>query len=176
MMLQLDAQSADCRVLTLCEGLLSALAHDLELRVTCLTIAVDEERRAVDARFDATSLRVVYAMRGGRPLPDALGPSERAQIEATIVRDVLDAARFPEIRFTSSGVAEEAGGLRVTGTLALHGHERTLVLPVRAEGDRFVAETVVHQPDFGIRPYAAMLGTLRVKPDVTVRVTMRRPR
>jgi polyisoprenoid-binding protein YceI len=175
-MLQLDAQSADCRVLTFCEGLLAAVAHDLELCVTSLTIAVDEERRAVDARFDATSLRVLQALRGGRPLPDALGPSERAQIEATIVRDVLDATRFPEIRFTSSGVAEEPGGFRVTGTLALHGHERALALPVRADGDSFVAETVLHQPDFGIRPYTAMLGTLRVKPAVTVRVTMRRPR
>ena len=30
----------------------------------------------------------------------------------------------------------------------------------------------VHQPDFGIRPYSAMLGTLRGQADVSVRVVL----
>jgi len=32
--------------------------------------------------------------------------------------------------------------------------------------------TRLHQPDFGIRPYSAMLGTLRVDADVVVRVVI----
>jgi len=174
--MRFDAETADCRVFTYRDGLLSMVAHDLELRVTRLTLDVDEAAHTAVATFDATSLRVVQALRDGRPLPDALGANERAQIERSIVGEVLDAAKFPEIRFASTAVADAPGGFRVTGTLALHGRERTIVVPVRVDGDVAVAEVGVHQPDFGIRPYSAMLGALRVKPDVTVRLTVRRRR
>ena len=170
-----DADAADCRVFTYRDGLLSMVAHDLDLRVTRLALDVDEAARTVAATFDPTSLRVVQALRDGRPLPDALGASERAQIERSIASDVLDAARFPEIRFASTAVTEVSGGFRVSGTLALHGCERAIVVTVRVEGDVAVAEATLHQPDFGIRPYSAMLGALRVKPDVGVRLTARRP-
>jgi len=173
--MRFDAEAADCRVFTYREGLLSMVAHDLELRVTRLTLDVDEAARTVAATFDPTSLRVVQALRDGRPLPDALGANDRAQIERSIVADVLDAARFPEIRFASTAVAETPGGVRVTGTLALHGRERPLEVSVRLDADVAVAEAPLHQPDFGIRPYSAMLGALRVKPDVVVRLTVQRP-
>ena len=117
----------------------------------------------------------MQALRDGRPLPDALGTNERAQIERTIAAEVLDAARFPEIRFASTAVAEAPGGFRASGTLALHGCERPIDVSVRLDGDVAVAEATVHQPDFGIRPYAAMLGALRVKPGVLVQLSVRRP-
>jgi hypothetical protein len=37
-----------------------------------------------------------------------------------------------------------------------------------------VAEVKIHQPDFGIKPYTAALGALKVKPDVLVRVSVPR--
>lgn len=46
---RLDASSADCFVFTYKEGLLSAVAHDLKLRVTRFTI--DTEGDAVRAEF-----------------------------------------------------------------------------------------------------------------------------
>ena len=58
------------------------------------------------------------------------------------------------------------------GALALCGATRELVIPVRRDGDRLRAEVTIHQPAFGIRPYTAMLGTLRVRPDVIVRVSV----
>ena len=173
--LRFDADAADCRVFTYRDGLLSMVAHDLELRVTRLTVEVDEAARTVAATVDPTSLRVVQALRDGRPLPDALGANDRAQIERSIAGDVLQAARFPEIRFVSTAVADAPGGFRVTGTLVLCGREQTVVVPVRRDGNVAVAEATLHQPDFGIRPYSAMLGALRVKPDVAVRLTVRRP-
>ncbi len=172
--MRVDAEAADCRVFTYRDGLLSMVAHDLELRVTRLALDVDETARTVVATFDATSLRVLQALRDGRALPDALGANDRAQIERSIVGEVLQAARFPEIRFASTAVADAPGGLQVTGTLSLCGREQSFVVPVRLDGDVAVAEVTVHQPDFGIRPYSAMLGALRVKPDVTVRLTVRR--
>jgi hypothetical protein len=34
-----------------------------------------------------------------------------------------------------------------------------------------VAEFRIDQRDFGIKPYSAMLGTLKIKPEVVVRVS-----
>ena len=173
-MLHFDADSADCRVFTFRDGLLSMMAHDLELRVTHFALDVDEDRRAVTARFDATSLRVVQASRDGRPMPDALGARERAQIERSVGGDVLHAERFPEVVFASTSATERPGGFAVTGTLTLHGVSRPVDVDVRLDGDRAVAEARVHQPDFGVKPFTAMLGALKVKPDVVVRVTATR--
>ena len=46
------------------------------------------------------------------------------------------------------------------------------IIDLYGAADILVAEVSLHQPDFGIKPYSAMLGTLRVKPDVTVVVSL----
>lgn len=163
---------AVCRVLSYREGLLSRLGHDLELDVTRFEIEVDERARAVVARFDPGSLRVLRAMRDGQELPDALSDADRATIEQHARGDVLDAGHYPEIRFTSSAVADAGGGWDVAGTLALHGVERQIIVQVRPEGGRMVASVPLDQDDFGIRPFSALLGALKVKPDVTVRLSL----
>ena len=155
------------------EGLLSAAAHDLLLRVEVFEIAIDRESRSVVARLDARSLRVVTAMRDGRALRGALRPADVREIEATVAREILRASRHPEIRFGSTAIAPApGGGWDVRGSLTLVGATRPLTLAVRRDGDRLATEATVHQPDFGIRPYRAMLGALRVRPDVHVRASV----
>jgi len=169
---RLDASSAECLVFTYKEGLLSAVAHDLKIRVTKFVIDVDAATRAISASFDAASLRVVCAMRDGKESPGNLTVANKREIEGNIVRDVLDARRYPEIRFVSSAVEEKAGAYLVKGRLALHGHERQLRVQVRKAADHYIAEARIHQPDFGIRPYTALFGTLKVQADVAVRVVV----
>ena len=171
-MSRIDPESAECLVFTYKEGLLSAVAHDLKLRVTRFSIDVDDEHRAIDARFEAASIRVVAAMRDGAEAPAALGEADRRKIEQNLAADVLDAARHPEIRFTSRSVTPDGDGYRVEGDLALHGQTRHITLRTRAEGGRQIAELTLHQPDFGIKPFSAMMGTLRIKPDVRVRIAV----
>jgi polyisoprenoid-binding protein YceI len=173
--LHYDASVARCTVLTWREGLLSAVGHDLVLAVTRFEIEVDDVARRVEARFDAGSLHVVSARRDGHELPGALGGSERRQIDEAVARDVLDADRHPEIRFASTAVDDDGPGFRARGALALHGVERPLVIPVRREGACWVAEARLHQPDYGIVPYRALLGALRVRADVLVRVELPAP-
>jgi polyisoprenoid-binding protein YceI len=165
-------ETAVCEVLTFREGFLSAMAHDLLLRVGAFELVVDPAAPLVSARIDAGSLRVVTALRDGRPLPGALRPADVREIEATIAGTVLRASRFPEIRFTSTAVSRVGDGYDVRGALVLCGATGELSIPIRREGERLRADVTVHQPDFGIRPYAAMLGTLRVRPDVIVRVSV----
>jgi polyisoprenoid-binding protein YceI len=169
-----DATSAECLVFTYKEGLLSAVAHDLEIRVQRLDVDVDDATLAVRARFDAASLKVVAAVRDGAPQPGALGDADRLKIEQSIREDVLHSREHPEIRFVSTAVTREGERVHITGDLTLHGKTRPLTLAARALGDRIVAEARLHQPDFAIKPYSAMLGTLKIKPDVLVRCSLPR--
>ena len=171
-MIRLGPPAAECRVFTHREGLLSSFGHDLELAVTRFDVRVDEAARRVDASFDAASLRVVRALRDGAEVPGGVSDADRRSIEENVRRDVLDARRFPEIRYRSSRVVDVEGGFDVTGRLLLHGEERDVPVTLRRAGDRYVADVRLHQPDFGIRPYSAFLGAIRVKPDVLVRLAV----
>lgn len=162
-----DAGTAECLVYTYKDGLLSAVAHDLQIRVTDFHIDIDPQEGAISGRFDARSLRVVSAVKDGRPT-DALGDKDKKEIEKTIAADVLHPDKHSHITFTSSGVRENNGGMEVRGTLQLHGTEKTITFPVREIDGNYVADVPLHQPDFGIKPYSAMMGTLKIKPEVRV--------
>jgi len=164
----LDASTAECLVFTEKEGLLSGVAHDLKLRVERFRLRIDDD--SVEAEFDAASLRVVCARSGSADLPGVLSAKDRAEIETNIAGKVLQTGTYPSIRFRSTSVMAVEGGFRVEGTLTIRGRERPLVALVRKDGDRAVAECAIHQPDFGIQPYSAMFGALKVKPGVTVRI------
>lgn len=172
--MEFDAENTDCRVRTYVQGALSAMGHDLELRVGRLRIEVDDASGAIRATFDPSSLQVVGAMKGGARDPGALGAADRRKIEANIRKDVLHPSKHPEIRFESSSVDAGSGVHHVRGELTLHGTTRTVAFDVIEHPDRYEARVPLHQPDFGIRPYKAPLGVLKVKPEVLVLVTARR--
>jgi polyisoprenoid-binding protein YceI len=169
-MYSIDQTKADCFVFTFKEGLLSAVAHDLKIRVTRFAIEVDEAARRVEGRFDAGSLRVACAMQDGVESKGTLSADQKRDIETNIVNDVLEAKKHPEAHFVSSAVEEDDGGFRVQGQLSLHGKRKSVTVVVRKDRNRYVASARVHQPDFGIRPYTAFLGTLKVKPDVEIQI------
>jgi hypothetical protein len=169
MPVRFDAASAECLVFTQKAGLLSGVAHDLKLRVERFEVTLEDG--AISARFDAASLRVVCAQQGGRDAPQALSARDRGEIEATIVRDVLDARRHPLIEFRSTRVERQGAAARIEGSLRLRGRERPISFEAVRDGDRATVGVRLHQPDFGIRPYTAMLGALKIKPDVEVRLT-----
>ena len=95
-MTRYDSTSAECFVLTFKEGLLSAIAHDLQIRVGTFDLEVDDETHAITARFDAASLSVVTAMHDGAPKPGALSDADKHKIGQSIASDVLDVSSHGE--------------------------------------------------------------------------------
>lgn len=154
------------------EGVLSPLAHDLVLRVADFEVDIDLQGGHVTARFDPRSLQVVDAAKNGAPVHGTLKEKDKRQIEENIRKEVLASDRYEAIRYLGTSVTPEADGFRIQGKLHLHGKQRELPLLSRAQGDMQVIEAKIHQPDFGIRPFTAMMGTLKVKPDVTVCVAL----
>ncbi len=171
-MARYDATTAECLVFTYKEGVLSAIAHDLKHRVTAFTVDVDDRTGAIDARFDARSLRVECVMRAGREAPGSLRDDQKREIEGNVIKDVLHARRHPEIRFVSREVEPQGEGLRVVGTLSLHGVDRRLEAVARRDGERLVASVPIHQPDYGIQPYRALLGALKIQPTLRVQLSI----
>lgn len=165
-----DQSQAECLVFTFKEGLLSKIAHDLKVRVT--RFSVDVTPTAVRAEFDLNSLRVVNAMKDGAENPEALSDSDKTKIAEQIVKDVLQADQHPTAVFSSRSVTRRGdGGYSIAGDLSLHGVTKAIQAETKVEGNQQVASLELHQPDYGITPFKAMMGTLKVKADVVVRLS-----
>ena len=166
-----DATNTECLIFTYKEGLLSAIAHDLKIKVSQLQLQISEDHQ-IEAKFTAGSLRVVNAMQAGSENASALSDSDKKKIEHTIAEEVLHSARFAEIKFVSTSVKPAGEGYQIEGQLSLHGQTKGVAFTTRREGGRHTAEVKLHQPDFGIKPYSAMLGTLKIKPEITLKLSV----
>ena len=153
-------RAAEVFVYTFKEGLLSAVAHDLKIRVA--GVDVDADDTSVKATFDAASLKVVTTRKDGVDNAGLLPTVMYGEIEKNIRHDVLRSDKFPRITFEST----EVGAGEVRGKLTLCGTTREIRCP--RQGDR--VEVRLDVRDFGMKPYSAMLGTLKVKPEVVVEV------
>lgn len=170
-----DAQRAEVLVHTFREGVLSPVGHDLELFASALTLDVDESSGIVEARVDARALKLRGAVVDGHVVPGRISPGDTRTIEGNTYEDVLAVARHPEIRF-SGKIAREtpSGGHTVEGTLTLHGVSRPLAFSTERVGDLETADVPLEQTDFGIKPFRAMLGALRVRSRVVVKLRISR--
>ncbi|MDF1562713.1 MAG: YceI family protein [Deltaproteobacteria bacterium] len=161
---------ARCEINTFKEGLLSRVAHDLAIAVERFEVTIGPEGE-LEASFAADSLKTLHALKKGAPAPKALSAKDLRTIDASIRDEVLGSGRMPTI--TYRGRVEEAGETaRIDGTLSLHGVERRLRLEARRAGDRWEAEVELNQPDYGIRPFTALMGSLKIKPEVRIKISL----
>ncbi|MCA9580709.1 MAG: YceI family protein [Myxococcales bacterium] len=161
---------AQCSVYTFKEGALSRLAHDLHLSVAKMEVKTSANHDSVSAEFDAASLEVVGARQGGRDLPGVIGPADCRKIEETIRREVLESGRYPFIRFESEGVVPDGAEYQIDGVLDLHGVRRPCRVRACRGAGAWIGRASINQRDFGISPYRAALGTLRVREIVEIEV------
>ncbi len=156
-----DAAAVDCRVLVFREGLLTSFGHDVTLQVTTLSLEVGEDDKIIDD-FDATSQRVTT---------EAVSASDRNDIEKN-TQKTLETRKYPKIEFRSVSVARDGDQARIEGDLTLHGVTNPISVDARDDGKQWNAKLVLDQRKYGIKPFSAMLGALKVKPDVEVHITV----
>ena len=103
-------------------------------------------------------------------LDPSLSPKDREQVQARMLgAEVLDTARFPQIRFHSTAVEQlEGNHWLVHGTLNLHGQTRPVTVKVTRENGRYVGWTTLRQTDFAITPVSVAGGTVKVKDDISI--------
>jgi len=153
-------------VFTFKQGLLSAVAHDLRLCCERFDVTLDAGR--IRARFDAKSLRVDGVMRKGRLEEKALSDDQKREIFETVQREILQTARYPEIVLEGELIELDAR-CEVDADLALRGVTRRvrIVAERTAAGARGEVELVPSR--WGIAPYTALLGAIRLQDRVVVR-------
>ncbi len=167
-----DQNNAECFVFTFKEGLLSPIAHDLRIKIERFTIEVGDS--SVTASFDTSSLRVDTPMKDGKENPSALNDADKAKIANQIREEVLHSAKHPEARFQSRSVERRGdGGYDLVGDLTLHGVTRPLRASTQVAGGGQQLDLTLHQPDFEIVPFRAMMGTLKIQADVKIRIVTR---
>lgn len=93
---EIDRQASTVTIRTRAKGLLSKLAHDLEIQAARIDgdVEVDEESWKATLRFDVSALTVVGALKGDKVDRAVLSPSDRAEIERKIRHEVLDVGQI----------------------------------------------------------------------------------
>jgi hypothetical protein len=163
---QFGPDNATLTVRTSRTGAAAKAGHDLLIEVTSWSATFDPGADpAIALSADPRSLRV----REGSGGMQALDDDDRAGIEQTIDDEVL---RGTPIEFRSTSVKPGAGGgVRVQGELELAGQRRPLSFELAAgEDGRLTGTAVVTQSEWGMKPYSALFGTLKVADDVEVAI------
>jgi polyisoprenoid-binding protein YceI len=84
--------------------------------------------------------------------------------------------KYPHITFRSTSINGQSGAFTIKGDLTITGTSRPISLAVTVGGDgQVTVQTSVVQTQFRIKPYSAMLGTLKISEEVEVRATLMLP-
>ena len=147
-------------------GAAAKAGHDLLIEVTAWSGTLDPDGDpAVTLSADSRSLRVIEGTGGMQALDD----ESRAGIEQTIDDDVL---KGTAIEFRSTRFDGLPG--RVEGELELAGARHPIGFELAAGDDGGVTGmALVRQSDWGMQPYSALFGTLKVADEVEIQVETR---
>lgn len=159
---EVDAAASTFEVATKSAGVLGGLAHDHVIRAARFTgrIVYDKdapERSSVVIEVDARSLEVV---------DKGISADDRREIAKTMHEEVLRTHAHRTLKFVSKKVRAGSGGLEVTGELTLAGETKEVEVAVAVDADAGALSArgsfSFLQTRFGIEPYSAGLGTIKV--------------
>ena len=165
---RLGPHNATLSVHTRRSGAAAKAGHDLVIHVTSwegtLEVGDDPSATRIELAADATSLRV-HKGTGGM---QALGDDDKANIHQSIDDEVL---KRQDITFRSTGVQHGDDGSRmsVEGDLTLVGTTRPIAFDLVMDDDgKLSATAVVTQSEWGMKPYSALFGALKVVDEVEI--------
>jgi YceI-like domain len=157
-----DIERSTMTVRAFKSGLFSAFGDNHVIQAPVAEGSVDESSAPhVELAIDARRMRV---------LDPGLSQKQREDVQARMLGpQVLDASRFPRIRFQSTAV-QQAGTDRwlVRGNLDLHGHIQPIAVTVSRERGRYTGSTTLRQTAFAITPISVAGGMVRVKDEITI--------
>jgi polyisoprenoid-binding protein YceI len=165
---RLGPESGRLLVNTTRTGLGAKAGHDLTIEVTrwhghaTVDTAVPANS-SVTIQVDVDSFQVRQGTGGVKPLTG----TDRAEIHKTL-KQVLHTAQHPTITFRSSRVDGSAASFACDGELTIMGVTHPVALQGRVTDGRVVGGASVVQSRWGIRPYSAFFGALRLRDEVKV--------
>ena len=169
---QLGPSDGSVRVQTGRQGLASKVGHDLTLEAAnwkaTLTVDDDPSRSEVSATIEPRSLAVTAATGGAKPM------SEKDKKD--IAKNIVGLLGNGSITFTSTSVEVQDTSVKAAGDLSIAGQSRPVTLALTATPDgRLTGHMTVVQSEFGIKPFSAMMGALKVKDEVEINLDVALP-
>jgi len=169
---ELGPRDGRIEVHTFREGLAQRAGHDLIIEVTDWRARVEATPEgsisSVSFEADPRSLEVREGRHGVKPLTD----SDRQEIKRNIEQKVLGTQ---PIRFQSNAI-ESVGGLTILGELEIAGRRRPESFELEMSDGHLRGRLSIVQSEFGIKPYRAFMGALKVRDDVEVTLDIALPR
>jgi polyisoprenoid-binding protein YceI len=158
--------NASLKILTMKAGAASKAGHNLVMEVGSWEATLTTTEAGTDASLvltaDSRSLRVLEGTGGIKPLTE----DDKSSIRRTIDDDVLKGS---VIEFRSTSVAGADGRLNIQGELQLAGRRSPITFALTvADGGRLDGTATVKQTLWGIKPYTALFGALKVLDDVQI--------
>lgn len=152
------------------DGLAATAGHDLIIDLPSwsgeLTVDDDKAPEALEVRIDIGALKVRDGTGGLKPLTDR----DRNEI-ATTARRLLSTERNPEAVFTATRFEFSGESGVIEGNLSLKGVSRPFRLEVtQSDLGTYRGTGTVVQSAYGIKPYTAFFGALKVRDTVDVEV------
>jgi hypothetical protein len=148
-------------------GAAAKAGHDLEMLVQRWNARLElGENPQASLTADSTSFKVVEGTGGVKPLD----PEEKRAIPQTIDEDVLNGT---PIEFHSNRVEVDRGGhtVDVEGDLELFGNRHPVAFKLNVGfNGRMAGTALITQSQWGMTPYTALFGTLKVADDVEVEI------
>ncbi|MGI8593378.1 MAG: YceI family protein [Solirubrobacteraceae bacterium] len=172
----LGPDSGTLQVKTYRDGMASKLGHDLTFEVTkweaTVTVAEDGALSSIELSADPHSLEVRDATGGAKDLSD----KDRAEeIPKSIDDKVLEGEPI-SFSSTEAQLAEDDGTLSASGELTMAGDTHPVSAELSVDSEGHVTGTIaLTQSDWGIKPFKAMMGALKVKDEVDVLIDARLP-
>jgi YceI-like domain len=164
---ELGPENGTLRIRTGRRGGAAKAGHDLLIEVESWKATIDASSQPSETRMslsaDAKSTRVVEGTGGMM----TLGDSDKDGIRQTIDEEVLKGA---PIEFRSTAVqTRDDGGLQVDGELELLGKTAPVSFTLETgEDGRLTGAAKLSQSDWGIKPYSALFGALKVADELDV--------
>jgi len=143
---------------------LARFAHDLcfEVRSFVVTLSGEDDALEVSVRVDPLELELLSSVQADGSLKP-VKPRDKVEIERTARGTVLEATRYREVVFEGSGPWHA-----LPGTLELHGSRQPLTVHSTREGERCSGSVEFAPSRWGIAPYRAFLGALKLDDRVRV--------
>ncbi len=164
-----NANDSRFTVQAFAEGMFSAFGHD---PVIVIRDFAGEAQCAQEGVLEGASLKMTIKAES-LAVADNVSDKDRREIERLMHSEVLETEKYPDIIFQSASVSASrlARGryrVRMIGDLSLHGVTNNGLwvyakVVVDENGLRADGEFSLQQTDYGIKPYSAAGGTIKVK-------------
>jgi polyisoprenoid-binding protein YceI len=161
---RLGTENGRITLRTFRDGLAAQAGHDLTIEAGRwsgeLVVGPDLTPARLSVSVDLGALVVRAGTGGIKPLTDR----DKRDIAAS-ARKVLSADRYPEATFTATAFepGPHGAGGTIVGTLSIAGRSQPQQLKVsQPASGQYLAQGTIRQTSFGIKPYSAFLGSLKV--------------